>query len=145
MKTAFVSIFTIDFYEEVIRLWHQCEGIGLSGADSRENIRSFLNRNPGMSFVAFEAGRIVGTVLAGHDGRRGYLYHLAVHPDRRRQGIGQRLVDRTLQALRQAGIQKCHLFVFKENRPGLDFWKAVGWGPRSDLVVLSKTLEENQG
>lgn len=132
----------IEAYEDVLALWQQCEGIGLSGADSRENVHRFLEQNPGLSFVASAEGRIIGTVLAGHDRRRGYIYHLAVHPDWRRQGLGRRLVDRCLQALREAGIQKGHLFVFKNNEAGIGFWKSVGWERRSDLVVMSKPLEE---
>ncbi|MBI4765289.1 MAG: GNAT family N-acetyltransferase [Deltaproteobacteria bacterium] len=136
-----IQPFRIEAYDEVFSLWRQSKGVGLSGADSRENIHSFLNRNPGMSFLASEEDRILGTVLAGHDRRRGYIYHLAVHPDRRRQGIGRRLVDRCLQALREAGIQKCHLFVFTSNGSGIEFWKSIGWEQRSDLVVMSKTIE----
>ena len=70
------SQFTIDLYEEVIFLWNQCDGIGLSDADSRGSIKAYLERNPGMSFVASENGNIVGAILCGHDGRRGYIHHL---------------------------------------------------------------------
>jgi L-amino acid N-acyltransferase YncA len=143
--TITIQSFKNEVYEEVLALWQKCEGVGLSGADSRENIHHFLERNPGMSFVASAEGRIMGTVLAGHDRRRGYIYHLAVHPDRRRQGLGRRLVDRCLQALREAGIQKCHLFVFNNNESGIVFWKSIEWKQRSDLVVMSKTLDERGG
>ena len=136
-----VSPLTIEGYEEVIKLWRQCEGVGLSSTDSKGNIHSFLEKNTGTNFIAKIDNRLVGTVLAGHDGRRGYIYHLAVHPDWRRQGLGRKLVDRCLTALREAGIQKCHLFVFTDNVSGLDFWKALGWEKRSDLFVMSKTLE----
>ena len=90
--TITISPFLIEAYDEVFTLWKQSEGVGLSSADSRENIHYFLEQNPGMSFVASAEGRIIGTVLTGHDGRRGYIYHLAVHPDRRRQGLGRTLV-----------------------------------------------------
>jgi L-amino acid N-acyltransferase YncA len=137
--------FRIEGYEEIYSLWRQCEGVGLSSADSWENINSFLERNPGMSFVASAEGRIIGTVLAGQDGRRGYIYHLAVHPEWRHQGLGRTLVGRCLKALKEAGIQKCHLFVFNDNSSGLTFWKSVGWEQRVDLVVMSKTLEGSTG
>lgn len=143
--TLTISPLRIETYDEVLNLWHQCEGIGQSGADSRENIQDFLERNPGMSFVASTEGRIVGTVLTGHDSRRGYIYHLAVHPDLRRQGLGRRLVERCLQVLQEAGILKCHLFVFNNNETGVAFWKSVGWDQRSDLVVMSRTLDRGKG
>ena len=143
--TITIQPFNIEAYEEVLALWKKCEGVGLSGADSRESIHTFLEQNPGLSFVALTEGRIIGTVLVGHDRRRGYIYHLAVNPDRRRQGLGRRLVDRGLQALKEAGIQKCHLFVFKNNESGIVFWKSVGWEQRSDLVVMSKTIDGIKG
>jgi predicted N-acetyltransferase YhbS len=80
---------TIDDYEQAYQLWQACPGGGLSSADSREAITAYLTRNPGMSFVAHDAEKLVGTVMAGHDGRRGYLYHLAVAPSHRQQGIGE--------------------------------------------------------
>ena len=135
-----ISQFTIESYDDVLALWHQCEGVGLSDADSRANIRSYLERNPGMSFVATSDGKIVGVVLGGHDGRRGYLHHLAVAPDCRRQGVARRLVDRCLAALTDAGIRKCHVFVFGGNADGISFWRAEGWMPRSDIGVMSRII-----
>lgn len=135
----------IEAYDEVLTLWQQCEGIGLSSADSRENIQSYLERNPGMSFLARTQGLLIGAVLAGHDGRRGYIYHLAVHPNWRRQGFGRQLIDRCLQALKIAGIQKCHLFIFNDNIGGIDFWKSLGWEQRSDISVFSRTIESGTG
>ena len=135
-----ISQLGIDLYEDVLALWQQCEGVGLSDADSRESIRMYLDRNPGMSFVATADGRAVGAVLAGHDGRRGYIHHLAVHPDWRRQGIARRLVERSLAVLADAGIRKCHLFIFDDNADGIAFWKSLGWTHRSDIGVISKTI-----
>lgn len=137
-----VSPFTIEMYDGVLALWQQCEGIGLSSADSREGIRVYLERNPGMSFVAIADRNVIGAVLAGHDGRRGYIHHLAVHPAHRQQGLGRRLVDRCLDALRDAGIQKCHIFIFTENSGGIDFWESVGWMRRADISVMSRVLQE---
>ncbi|MGA3084523.1 MAG: GNAT family N-acetyltransferase [Thermodesulfobacteriota bacterium] len=143
--TITISSFMIEAYDEVLTLWQQCEGIGLSSADSRENIQSYLERNPGMSFLARTQGLLIGAVLAGHDGRRGYIYHLAVHPNWRRQGFGRQLIDRCLQALKIAGIQKCHLFIFNDNIGGIDFWKSLGWEQRSDISVFSRTIESGTG
>jgi len=136
-----IAPLTIAAYDDVLTLWRQCEGIGLSEADSRESIQAYLQRNPGMSFLATADGDPVGAVLCGHDGRRGYVHHLAVHPRFRRRGIGRQLVDQCLRALQQAGIQKCHLFIFNLNRDGIAFWKDVGWTPRGDISVISKTIE----
>ncbi len=108
-------------YDEIYSLWSNCEGIGLSDADSRENIERYLKRNRAMSFVAKIKGRIVGTILAGHDGRRGYIHHLAVDKKVRQQGIGKQLVQTSLDAIAHVGIKKCHIFVFKENQRATDF------------------------
>jgi putative acetyltransferase len=91
-----------------------------------------------MSFVAREDGVLIGAVLTGHDGRRGYLHHLAVRADRRGLGVGKMLAEHSLAALRSAGIDKCHLFVLGANTGGLEFWRKIGWKERIELVVLSK-------
>lgn len=136
-----ISQFAIDAYDQVISLWKRCEGVGLSEADSRESIQSYLERNPGMSFIAEDNGTIVGAVLCGHDGRRGYVHHLAVHPSYRRQGIGRALVERCVSALQAVSIQKCHLFIFKENLDGIRFWENLGWTSRSEISVISRRIE----
>ena len=89
------------------------------------------------SFLAEETGALVGAVLCGHDGRRGYIHHLVVKESHRRQGIGKALVGRCLEALHQANIDKCHLFVFVDNQLAIDFWKQTGWTQRIDLTVMS--------
>lgn len=132
---------TIEDYDEAVALWQASEGVGLSSADTREAIARYLARNPGMSFVARSGGALVGAVLCGHDGRRGYLHHLAVRPDCRRQGIGRALVERCLAALGEQGIDKCHLFVFKANERGRAFWERNGWSERVTLVIMSKDIE----
>jgi N-acetylglutamate synthase len=131
-------------YEGVFALWQQCEGVGLSEADSRESVQAYLSRNPGMSFIATDDGAVVGAVLCGHDGRRGYLHHLAVHPQARRRSLGRRLVEQCLRALQQAGIEKSHIFIFNQNEGGIAFWKSVGWTPRSDISIMSKTIEQTR-
>ncbi|MBN1993088.1 MAG: GNAT family N-acetyltransferase [Anaerolineae bacterium] len=137
--------FTLEHYEPVIALWRHTEGVGLSSADSRENIRAYLERNVGMSFIAQNDGVLVGAVLSGHDGRRGYIHHLAVHPEYRRRGIGRQLVERCLSALQAAGIQKCHLFIFQQNVDGIRFWESIGWSRRVDIGVISKTIAGTAG
>ena len=130
----------MDDYAAVRNLWEACEGVGLSDADQPEALSAYLDRNPGMSCIALWRGQIVGAALCGHDGRRGYLNHLAVNPQHRRQGIARRLVAHCLDALQQIGIAKCHLFIFSTNAEGRNFWRHVGWQLRSDLAVASYSL-----
>jgi ribosomal protein S18 acetylase RimI-like enzyme len=128
---------TMADYEEAMALWQRTEGIGLRPADAPEHIARFLARNPGLSFVARDGATLVGTVMCGHDGRRGYLHHLAVEPSHRRQGIGRALVAQVLAALRALDINKCHLFVIKENTAAIAFWQRIGWELRQDIVIMS--------
>ncbi len=124
-------------YDEVYALWQSCAGVGLSSADSRGSIASYLDRNPGLSFIAKLQETIIGAILCGHDGRRGYIHHLAVLENYRRLGIGRQLVDHGLEALQAEGIQKCHLFIFRQNESGIAFWQAIGWTYRQDIRVMS--------
>ena len=124
----------------MLRLWQDTEGIGLNESDDRSHIRSYLRRNPGMSFVAVRGGEIVGAVLCGHDGRRGYLHHLAVAKAHRKKGVGKRLVNACLVKLRQLKIQKCNIFLFADKAAGEKFWKHNGWLQRTDLLVMQKSL-----
>lgn len=127
-------------YDRVMALWQATEGIGLSDADERERIAAYLARNPGLSFVALADGAVVGAVLCGHDGRRGYLHHLAVAPAFRGRGIGRELVGACLAGLKGAGIQKCHLFVYRDNAEGRAFWERIGWHWRRELGIVSRNL-----
>lgn len=117
------------------KLWTETPGVGVRYPDdSPEGLVRYLQRNPTTCFVAEDGGVIVGSILAGHDGRRGYLYHLAVSADHRRRGIGRALVDSAADALRAEGIRKAGLVVFQENEEGNPFWDAVGWSQRTDLM-----------
>lgn len=131
---------TISDYAMAISLWEQSEGMALSEADSREAIELFLNRNSGMSWVCTYDGKVVGTVLCGHDGRRGYLYHLAVCKDHQGNENGRKLVEKALSSLKAEGIMKCHLMVFVDNVRGNQFWSHVGWTKREDILLYSYTV-----
>jgi putative acetyltransferase len=131
---------TIADYEAVLRLWQDTEGIGLNESDSRENIAFFLARNPGLSRVAVCGAEIVGAVLCGHDGRRGYLHHLAVAKTHRKSGLGRKLVEDCLADLARQGIPKCNIFLFAANAAGEAFWKHNGWAKRADLQVMQINL-----
>jgi N-acetylglutamate synthase len=133
---------SIGDYKEVFSLWENTEGIGLhDDVDSKDGIRRYLKRNPGLSFVARENGRIVGAVLSGHDGRRGYLHHLTVAQTHRKKGIGKALVDRVLAGFQAIGIPKCHLWVFGDNFSGQRFWKHIGWTKRKDISLMSRNIK----
>ena len=132
---------TIKDYDAVYALWLSCKGMGLNSVDdSREGIARYLRRNPATCFVAEEAGAIIGVILCGHDGRRGYIYHTAVSPDHRGQGIGAQLVDAALAALKAEGITKVALVAFYRNESGNAFWEKMGFSARGDLVYRNKTL-----
>lgn len=137
-----IGTMTIADYDKVYALWLSCKGMGLNNLDdSRECIERFLKRNPDTCFVA-EDGEVVGVIIAGNDGRRGYIYHTAVSPDHRRKGIAKALVNAALNALRELGINKTALVVFERNADGNAFWESVGFTSRGDLVYRNKALTE---
>lgn len=137
-----IRVFTAADTPQALILWRSCEGIGLSSADEPQRIAGYLARNPGMSFAAWDGDTLVGAVLCGHDGRRGYLHHLAVDRTYRGQGIGRALVDRCHATLRAQDIDKVHIFVYRENEAALTFWKGVRYVPRDTLALLSASLNE---
>ena len=124
-------------FEEVRKLWASTEGLGVGPGDSREAVTHFLDRNPGLSLVAVDMGAIVASVLCGHDGRRGYMYRLAVSPDYRSQGVAKDMVRRCLAGLKAAGIVRCLLLVQEDNEGARLFWEKLGARLRSDLVGFS--------
>jgi len=133
--------FRIDDYDAAYALWQASEGIGLSAADSRENIERFLEQNPGLSFTAeASGGSLVGAVLASCDGRRGFLYHCAVARTHRGEGIGKALVARSLKGLAGLGMRKCHIFVAADNVEGKHFWRKIGWEERTTILVMSRDV-----
>jgi N-acetylglutamate synthase len=140
-----VRVFRIADYDAVMALWRRTEGVGLNESDRRPAIAAYLRRNPKLSFVAEHEGRIVGAVLCGHDGRRGYLHHLAVSKRHRSRGIGRQLVNACLAKLRRAGIQKCNIFIFADNTEGMKFWKRAGWNLRRELRLMQIHLDDGPG
>lgn len=128
---------TMADYEAVLGLMRGAAGVAVRAADSPEAIGRYLSRNPGLSFVAEQDGRLIGCVFGGHDGRRGSLHHLAVAVDCRRAGVGRALVARALDALEAIGIYKTHIDVFADNSQAIAFWKAAGWQERNDIRRFS--------
>lgn len=130
-------------YPAVYGLWLSCKGMGLNDVDDSESeIFRFLERNPTTCFVCETDGKLIGVIMAGNDGRRGYIYHTAVHPSYRKQGVGSELVKTVLEAMKQLGISKVALVVFKKNRDGNSFWEKQGFTVRNDLNYRNTSLVE---
>jgi len=127
-------------YPAVLELWRSTPGIGLTDSDSAPAIANFFARNQDLSLVVvLPDGAVVGAVLCGHDGRRGFLYHLAVAEGHRRQGYARLLVTGCLARLAKLGIEKCSVHLFADNGDGRAFWLHNGWFERGDLAVLQKS------
>ena len=136
-----IEVMTIDDYDAVYNLWIHTPGMGLNNLDdSRAGIEKYLTRNPKTCFVAKETGKVVGVILSGHDGRRGFIHHTAVDVSHRRQGIATKLVDEALHALRAEGITKAACVVFSANETGNRFWEAIGFEKRTDLTYRNKII-----
>lgn len=138
-----IRVMNISDYEKVYALWMSCKNMGFNNLDdSKEGIEKFLKRNPDTSFVAVEDDAVVGIVLAGHDGRRGYVYHMSVAENYRKQGIGTQLMSHCEEALKREGINKTALLVFKRNEAGNAFWEKQGFTVREDVAYRNKALAE---
>jgi ribosomal protein S18 acetylase RimI-like enzyme len=132
--------FVMDDYDAALALWAQMEGIEICEGDSREEIAGYLQRNPGLSHVVEADGQIVGAALCGHDGRRGWIYHLAVADTHRRRKIGQQLIDACLNGLRAAGLKRAIILVAGDNPAGHDFWLRNGWEDIDGARAMTKEL-----
>lgn len=140
-----IRLLTPDDYDALLALWRACPGLGLNALDdSRDGYLRYLRRNPTTCFAAEEDGALIGAILAGHDGRRGYIYHAAVHPDHRRQGVGSALVEAALCALQREGIHKAALVAFATNESGNAFWEKQGFDLREDLSYRNRALSQMQ-
>ena len=130
-------------YDAVYSLWLSCKGMGLNNLDdSKDGIAKYLERNPETCFVALNGEKIIGVIMAGHDGRRGFIHHTAVSPEHRRQGIAKQLAEAALNALKNLGIKKVALLVFERNKEGNAFWEKLGFTARDDVVYRNKELAD---
>ncbi|WPC75824.1 GNAT family N-acetyltransferase [Vibrio porteresiae] len=136
-------VMEIDDYQQVMTLWSVTEHMSLRDADSKENIGAYLARNPGLSFVALADDKVVGALLVGTDGRRGYVQHLAVASTLRGQGIGKQLISLCVDALAEMGIMKTHLFVLKDNLPAQKFYAKLDWYPRNEVTMMTFNHSDN--
>lgn len=135
---------TIIDYEGVYKLWTNTPGMGMRSVDdSKEGVAKYLNRNPETCFVAESENEIIGVILSGHDGRRGFIHHTAVSEAVRKQGIGTALLNAAIEALKKQGINKVALVAFCTNKLGNSFWESQGFIERTDLVYRNKSLNDN--
>lgn len=135
---------TINDYEDVYELWTNTSGMGMRSIDdSKEGIEKYLNRNPETCIVAVVENEIVGVILSGHDGRRGYIYHTSVKETSRKNGVGKALVNAAMEVLKAEGINKVALVAFNTNELGNSFWEAQGFEERKDLVYRNKSLNNS--
>ena len=139
-----IRVMTLSDYDAVLQLMRDTPGISLRDADSRDSTERYLERNPDLSFIAEADGVLCGCIMSGHDGRRGYLQHLLVLPEYRRQGIANALVERCVSSLEALGIHKCHLDVFKTNTTAAGYWQSQGWKLRDDIDRYSFTRVGNE-
>lgn len=136
-----IRTMTINDYDKVYILWINTPGMGLNSTDdSRDGIDKYLRRNPTSCFVAECDGEIIGVIMAGHDGRRGFIHHTAVLPSYRNQGIARLLVENAMSALEKEGINKVALVAFKKNDVGNAFWEKIGFTQRDDFVYRNKNI-----
>lgn len=138
-----IRVMKMEDYEKVYDLWVHTAGMGLNTTDdSKEGIQKYLLRNPNTCFVAEENGELIGVIMSGHDGRRGFIHHTTVRDEYRGKGIGKELVDSALAALEKEGIHKVALVAFEKNALGNAFWEKVGFTTRNDLVYRNKNIHE---
>ena len=143
MNEVKIRSMTLADYDDVYALWLSCKGMGLNNLDdSKDGIARFLERNPETCFVAMDGEKLIGVIMAGHDGRRGYIYHTAVSPEHRRRGIAKRLTEAAVNVLKGFGISKVALLVFERNKDGNEFWERLGFTAREDVVYRNKELAD---
>ena len=131
-------------YESIINLWQESEGLKLRDIDSREGISVYLLRNPKLSFVTEHEEEIIGTIMSGHDGKRGYIQHLAVSPKFRSSGIATNMLKLCITALKSSGIIKSHIHILNDNDSAKNFWSNRGWVKRTDIEVYSYINSNNE-
>ena len=123
-----------------IELWKNMKGLAIRGSDNIRDLSDHVNMNRRHNFVAISGDQLIGTVLGGFDGRRGYIYHLAVHEGFRKQNIGKELMERCFQSFKEINVLKCHMMVLKDNLEAQEFYARIGCELRNELLVFSKTL-----
>lgn len=132
--------FVLSDHERAVALWSEIDSVEICEGDSREEVAEYLKRNPGLSRVAEADGKIVGAVMCGHDGRRGWIYHLAVAQEYRGRGVGKMLLDDCVRGLREAGLKRAIILVEGENAAGQKFWLREGWEEIDCAIPMTREL-----
>ena len=142
METISYHQFTNECCKDVLALWEKTEGVCLhdNGEDSIEGITFYLEKNSGLSYIAKCNDKIIGAVLCGSDGRRGFIHHLAVDENFRNKGIGKALMQLSCEKLKQNNIRKCLLFVLKNNEKAISYYKHLNWQEESIVEVYGSVL-----
>lgn len=140
MKNIQIINFTINYYDQALTLWKKTNGVGLSSSDDISDLEIYIEHNREYSFLALFDKKVIGTILAGHDYRRGYIYHFVVDENYRNQGIGKILLEKSLEQLKDKGINKCHIAVYKNNHQAKNIWQKVGFLLRDDLDMMSYNI-----
>jgi N-acetylglutamate synthase len=122
-----IAPMTLDWHRELVEFWKNIEGLWQSDDDNYENLKVFLERNPGLNYIMLDNNKIIATLKCSHDGRRGYFHHLAVKVEYRNQGIARELVEKCLKKLKETGITKYRVFVLDSNPEAINFWKHIGF------------------
>jgi ribosomal protein S18 acetylase RimI-like enzyme len=136
------SEMNIKHFDEAYEIWKQSEEVALTIGDTKESFEKYLSRNPGMSYVCIDknSDSVIGTILCGHDGRRGFIYHLTVKKEFRGKSIGKTLLEKSISALKAEGIKRCMIMVKTSNDTGKNFWEKSGWNKRDDLIIYSSDV-----
>ncbi|MCJ7647802.1 MAG: GNAT family N-acetyltransferase [Candidatus Lokiarchaeota archaeon] len=136
-----IEKFTMESYENIVDLWGK-SGISVGSTDTRDEIERMLQRNPELFLIGKVDNKVIGVVMGGFDGRRGYVHHLAIDPDYQRRGFGTMIMDDILKKFRKIGVHKVHLFIEKYNKELVEFYKNLGWEMRDDLIMMSFVPDE---
>ncbi|MEC9488767.1 MAG: GNAT family N-acetyltransferase [Halanaerobium sp.] len=139
-----MELITREDLEEVLQFWESTSGLDRLLGDDINSLEVFLEKNPKTSFLIRQEEKIIGTVLGGFDGRRGYIYHLGVDPDHRGNGYGAALLERVVAALAEAGAAKIHLYVYQDNQEAIRFYHHLGWQWREELRMMSWNIQPEE-
>ena len=132
--------FVLSDHDRAVALWAKVDSVEICEGDSREEVAEYLKRNPGLSRVAEADGKMVGAVMCGHDGRRGWIYHLAVAQEYRGRGVGKLLLDDCVRGLQAAGLRRAIILVEGKNAAGHDFWLREGWEDIEGAIPMTREL-----
>ncbi len=130
-----------DDTEQTVALWQAC-GLTRPWNDPHKDIERKLQQEPELFIVAEQDGLLLGSVMAGYDGHRGWIYYLSVLPQHQSQGLGKELVQQAEQRLRSKGCPKIQLMIRLDNSGVQDFYRALGY-EQAEVVVLGKRLIED--